>query len=80
LFLKKMILQEFNLRNIPVRFLLRDKNSALESNPFKKVSISTARITKKVELKNTKLSNPTYRRRLVGARKLQGNSKLNSNK
>jgi hypothetical protein len=75
-----MIGQEFGLTNVPVRFLLRDPNSSFLANKFKKVSISTAKIMKKVSMKNSKLSNPTYRRRLVGARKLQGTTNLKGNK
>ena len=75
-----MICQEFNLKNAPIRFLLRDPKSVMKTNKFKKVSISTSKISKKVQMKNIKLSNPTYRRKLVGARNLYGQTWLKKSK
>ena len=75
-----MICQEFNLRNAHIRFLLRDPKSVMDNKKFKKVSISTSKISKKVQRNNIKLSNPTYRRKLVGARKLYGQNWLKKNK
>ena len=75
-----MICQEFNLKNAPIRFLLRDPKSVMKTNKFKKVSISTSKISKKVHMKNIKLGNPTYRRKLVGARNLYGQTWLKKSK
>ena len=75
-----MICQEFNLKNAPIRFLLRDPKSVMKTNKFKKVSISTSKISKKVQMKNIKLGNPTYRRKLVGARNLYGQTWLKKSK
>ena len=75
-----MICQEFNLKNAPIRFLLRDPKSVMKTNKFKKVSISASKISKKVQMKNIKLGNPTYRRKLVGARNLYGQTWLKKSK
>ena len=37
-FLKKMLIREFRLRNVAIRFVVRDHENINERNKFKKVS------------------------------------------
>lgn len=66
LFIKKMIVKEFNLYNSPIRLYLREKKGMFNENKFKKISVATAKIINKVQMKNEKLKRPTYRRKLKG--------------
>jgi len=61
-----MIAKEFNLFNAPIRLLLREKKGMFKMNKFKKISVATAKIINKVDLKNEKLKSPTYRRKNKG--------------
>ncbi len=71
-FLKKMMVKEFDLIHAPIRFLLRDHKVVNESDEFKKMSVSTAKIKKKVDLFKKKMANPTYRRKSAGYDRLYG--------
>jgi GTP-binding protein len=75
-FLKKMMTKEFNLRCSPIRFLLRDHKKINEINSYKKVTVATAKIQKKIELLKKKLAKPTYRRKVTGYGKLYGNESI----
>lgn len=76
MFLKKMLVKEFKLKNTSIRFILRDHEKIQEINKFKKVSEATAKIVKKVETLKEKMNNPTYRRRAKGADHLYGRKSL----
>jgi GTP-binding protein len=75
-FLKKMMIKEFNLKFSPIRFLLRDHKKISQKDEFKKVSISTAKIQKKLDLFKKKMSNPTYRRKATGYDNLYGKKSI----
>lgn len=71
-FLKSKMSKEFSLRCSPIRFLIRDHKKINELNSYKKVSVSTAKIQKKLDLMKKKMSNPTYRRKVKGYETLHG--------
>lgn len=75
-FLKKMLIKEFRLRNVAIRFIVRDHEKINERNKFKKVSIGTAKITKKIDMLKEKMKTPTYRKRMQGADFLYGRKSL----
>jgi GTP-binding protein len=75
-FIKKMMIKEFNLKSSPIRFLLRDHKFVSKNTPFKKVSVATAKIQKKIDLMKKKMANPTYRRKSVGYDKLYGKKSI----
>jgi GTPase len=75
-FIKKMMVKEFNLKGSPIRLLLRDHKKISQRNPFKKVSVATAKIQKKVDLIKRKMTNPTYRRKSKGYDQLYGKKSI----
>jgi GTP-binding protein len=75
-FIKRMMVKEFNLRGSPIRLLLRDHKKIHQKNPFKKVSIATAKIEKKLNLMKKKMANPTYRRKAKGYDELYGKKSI----
>lgn len=75
-FIKRMMVKEFNLRGSPIRLLLRDHKKIHQRNPFKKVSVATAKIQKKLNLVKTKMARPTYRRKSKGYHELYGKNSI----
>jgi GTP-binding protein len=75
-FLKKMLIREFRLRNVAIRFVVRDPENINERNKFKKVSVGTAKITKKINILKEKMQSPTYKKRMQGADFLYGSKSL----
>lgn len=76
IFIKKMMVKEFKLQHSPIRLLLRDHKKIGSSNEFRKVSVATAKIQKKLDLMKRKMANPTYRRKAAGYDKLYGKKSI----
>jgi GTP-binding protein len=72
LFLKKMLAKEFGLKSVPVRFLVRDHKKIFQKNKYKKLTVAGAKIQQKIHLLKSKLSKPTYRRKVKGYEALYG--------
>ena len=83
-FIKKMISKEFNLFNVPLRFIVRDRevkayrDGDLNYETFKKKSVAGTIIEKKVKIQKEKLRNITYLRKSKGYELLKGKFKPNS--
>ena len=79
-FVKKMICKEFGLVNVPMRFIIRDGKVDTNNldNDFKKKSVSTVKIEKKVATQKTKLKNITYLRKSKGHELLHGRTRPRS--
>ena len=70
------MVKEFKLQHSPIRLLLRDHKKIGSSNEFRKVSVATAKIQKKLDLMKRKMANPTYRRKAAGYDKLYGKKSI----
>jgi len=87
MFVKRMIAKEFGLVNVPMRFVIRDREvrdysteslSDLKTEDFKLKNTTTAVLERKIKNQKRKIRDITYLRRSKGAELLNGRHKPRS--
>lgn len=69
-FMRNSIAKEFGFEGVPIRILIRDNRSQYRKKNLASINPATRKVLERIKLQKNKMKNITYRRRLVGSRKL----------